>query len=85
MSEHVESLQREQLIAALQVTCAYACEWADDATLFALLATLAQHAVTVAQRLDGQRYMGSPPSDMSQVPMAAPSFTGAVSHANSLG
>jgi hypothetical protein len=55
MAEHLGTIPREQLTAGILAMCDYACEWADDATLFALMAVLAQHASQVAQRLQFQQ------------------------------
>jgi len=67
MAEHLCTIPREQLTAAVLAMCDYACEWADDATLFALMALLAQHASQVAQHL---RFQQEPMPESSNVALA---------------
>jgi len=83
MSEHLDSTSRETLVNAVMATCEYVCEWADDPTLFALLATLAQHAVNVAQRI---QYLGQPMPDACMAnPVPPPSSLMGASYGNGPG
>ena len=70
MSEHLGNAERAVMTSSVLALCDYTCEWADDATLFALMATLASHAAQVAARMDQEHYMGPQPSDMAQAQMA---------------
>ena len=85
MSEHLCTKDHAALSASVLAMAHYVCEWADDATLFALMAALAQHAAQVAARLDQQHSMGPPPSDMSQYAVATPRNAGRVARTNGPG
>jgi len=86
MSEHLDSTSRETVVNAVMATCEYACEWADDATLFALLTTLAQHATNVAQHM---HYAGQPLPDACMAntvpPPSSLAGTASLSFGNGLG
>lgn len=56
MSQHLCTTEHAQVTASILAMCQYVCEWADDATLFALVSVLAQHACRTAEMLAQQQY-----------------------------